>query len=64
MTKTEACINWIKDYFKDAKIAVDERKVYPLLTCNKYVLWVIGKRSGEAFFVDENTETVLIAEII
>lgn len=54
----------IKDYFKDAKIAVDERKVYPLLTCNKYVLWVIGKRSGEAFFVDENTETVLIAEII
>lgn len=54
----------IKDYFKDIKVPVDERKVYPLLACGNQVLWVIGKRSGEAFFVDENTKTVLIAEII
>lgn len=54
----------LKDYLCDIKLDRSCRDKVTVLAAGNEILWVIGWRSSEGYLVDDNTERVLVAELI
>lgn len=49
----------ISKYFKDEKIAVNDKSKIWILTSNDTIVWIVGHRADERFKVTENTTNIL-----
>ncbi len=54
----------VSDIFSDAKIPVDAKKHWPILTLNEKILWVTGLRASRMFPVTNSTTSYLTIRYI
>lgn len=54
----------LKTWMIDRKIPMNVRDTMPLLTVGSHVLWIIGSRGDESFWVTPDTKRILVAELI
>jgi len=54
----------LKKLFIDAKVSRSQRDKIPLLVCQGEIVWVIGLRINERYRVRDDTQTVLVVEVI
>lgn len=52
----------LKKFFSDLKISEKERNEWPILTTEKEVVWIIGKRLSRKFLKEESTKEVIILD--
>lgn len=53
----------LKSLLIDKKVPAGCREKLPLLAEESSVLWAVGVRSGEGFYVTQNTKQILVAEL-
>lgn len=53
----------LKSLLIDQKVPEKCRDVLPILAAENSVLWAVGVRSGEGFYVTGNTKQILVAEL-
>lgn len=53
----------LKSLLIDQKVPAAYRERLPLLAAGSTVLWAVGVRGGEGFYVTQNTKQVLVAEL-
>ncbi len=49
----------LSDFFKDEKISLPEKENIWILTDNKNIVWVVGKRTDNRYRITENTKKIL-----
>jgi tRNA(Ile)-lysidine synthase len=54
----------VSKYFKDQKIAINDKEKIWILQSDKRIAWVLKNRSDERFRVSDKTEKVLVLEFI
>lgn len=54
----------ISDYLTDHKFSINEKKQQWVLCCDECIAWLIGERIDNRFRIDNNTQKVIIYEII
>lgn len=54
----------LKTWMIDQKIPLNVRDTLPLLTVGSHVLWILGSRGDESFWVTPDTKRILVAELI
>ena len=54
----------LKTWMIDNKVPAARRDMMPLLAVGSHVLWIIGQRGDDSFFVGPDTKRVLVAELI
>ncbi|MCZ6670563.1 MAG: tRNA lysidine(34) synthetase TilS [Acidobacteria bacterium] len=52
----------LKDFFIDRKVPAGMRDVWPLVTSDEEIVWVVGYRIGDRYRVDRSTRNILILE--
>ena len=53
----------VKKFFIDHKVSAQKRRMWPLLTSNDQIAWVMGQRLDERFKITESTQTILKVEL-
>ncbi|MGI8893190.1 MAG: tRNA lysidine(34) synthetase TilS [Bacteroidia bacterium] len=53
----------LSDFLTDQKISVDKKNKIHVITSNKEIVWIVGKRVDERFAVTEDTINVLLMQL-
>jgi tRNA(Ile)-lysidine synthase len=54
----------VSKYFKDQKIAINDKEKIWILKSGERIAWVLKNRSDERFKVSDKTESVIVFELI